>query len=86
LRLCREVKTATGLTSDPEGEHERDYRAMAYLFTLQEIIEKMQRLKHGGCILIVPEVVRRNNSPTSPSNTAARSDRMELPTGQMDFT
>jgi hypothetical protein len=55
LRLCGEVKAATGQQRNDEPDHERDYRAMAYLFALQEIIEKMQQLKHGGCILIVPE-------------------------------
>lgn len=55
LLLCREVKAATGELPDDEPGEGRDYRAMGYLFALQEIIERVQRLKHGGCILIVPE-------------------------------
>lgn len=55
LELSREVQ------STPDGAlfdlpiNERDYRAMAYLRAVQELIERMQRLQHGGCILIVPE-------------------------------
>jgi len=54
LNLVREVMAATGQKPGC-GIHERDFRAMAYLFTLQEISERVQELKHGGCIFIVPE-------------------------------
>ena len=54
LQLCRDVKAATGQPIE-DAIHERDYRAMAYLFTLQRTIEEIQLLKHGGCILVVPE-------------------------------
>jgi hypothetical protein len=55
LRLCREVKAATGQGEDEEQINERDYRAISYFFALQKAIEGIQQLKHGGCILIVPE-------------------------------
>jgi hypothetical protein len=55
LELAREVVTATGGINSEGRIVERDFRAMSYLFTLREIIEKIQQLKHGGCILIVPE-------------------------------
>ena len=55
LELAREVVTATGGINSESQIVERDYRAMSYLFTLREIIEKIQQLEHGGCILIVPE-------------------------------
>jgi hypothetical protein len=63
LGLCREVKAATGRERNDEPDHERDYRAMPYLFALQEIIDRMQRLKHGGCILVVPEDASEGNLP-----------------------
>lgn len=53
--LCREVKAATGQPVGGEPIHERDTWAIGYLLALQEIIERMQQLKHGGCILVVPE-------------------------------
>ncbi|MFO1475508.1 MAG: hypothetical protein U1F98_02510 [Verrucomicrobiota bacterium] len=53
--LCREVKAAGGQSEDDTTLLERSYRAMGFLFVLQEIIERMQRLQHGGCVLIVPE-------------------------------
>jgi hypothetical protein len=55
LNLCREVKTGAKLPADTEPIHERDYRAMAFFFVLQKVIEEIQRLKHGGCILFVLE-------------------------------
>ncbi len=55
LDLCHDVKVAAGQEAGAEPDDGRDYRAMAYLFALQELVERMQRLKHGGCILIVPE-------------------------------
>ncbi|SRR6266446_590968 len=55
LHLCHEVKTATRQSADSEAIHERDYRAIAYFFVLQKVIEGIQLLKHGGCILIVTE-------------------------------
>lgn len=53
--LAREVIAATGGINSEDRIVERDYRAMNYLRALGEIIEKIQQLKHGGCILIVPE-------------------------------
>ncbi|HWX18982.1 MAG TPA: hypothetical protein VN578_03645 [Candidatus Binatia bacterium] len=61
LDLCREVKLAAGKLLDVQPVEGPDYRAMRYLFGLQEIIDRMQRLKHGGCILIVPEVTWQQN-------------------------
>jgi hypothetical protein len=55
LLLCREVKAATGQHEDDTVMLERNNRSSGYLFVLQEIIERMQQLQHGGCILIVPE-------------------------------
>jgi hypothetical protein len=54
LNLAHEVIVATGQETTNQI-HERDFRAMTYLFTLQKIAEKIHDLKHGGCILIVPE-------------------------------
>jgi len=54
LQLCRDVNAETGRPVE-DAIHERDYRAMAYLSTLQRTIEEIQLLKHGGCLLIVPE-------------------------------
>lgn len=55
LNLCRQVRAGTGQPADEELIHERDYRAMGYLFVLQNLIDGVQGLNHGGCILIVPE-------------------------------
>lgn len=55
LELAREVVAATGGINSEGRIVERDFRAMSYFFALREIIEKIQQLKHGGCILIVPE-------------------------------
>ena len=55
LEFCREV------TAPPDGAffdvsfNERDYRAIGYLTTLRELVERVQRLKHGGCIFVVSE-------------------------------
>jgi hypothetical protein len=55
LLLSREIKAATGQREDDTVLSERDNRSTGYLFVLQEIIERMQQIQHGGCILIVPE-------------------------------
>jgi hypothetical protein len=56
LNLCKEVTVGVGKPQQSdERVHERDCRAISYLLVLQEIAERMQRLKHGGCVLIVPE-------------------------------
>lgn len=54
LTLAREVMAATGQKPDSQI-HKRDFRAMSYVFALQTIAERVHELKHGGCILIVPE-------------------------------
>ncbi|MEI9962142.1 MAG: putative sensor domain DACNV-containing protein [Limisphaerales bacterium] len=54
LTLVREVMVATGQKSNRQI-HERDFRAISYLFTLQKIAERIHEMKHGGCIFIVPE-------------------------------
>lgn len=54
LNLAREVMAATGQNLG-RRIHERDFRAITYLLTLQKIAERVQELKHGGCIFIVPE-------------------------------
>jgi hypothetical protein len=54
LDLAREVMAATR-QKPGRRIHERDVRAMSYLLTWQKIAEKIHELKHGGCILIVPE-------------------------------
>jgi hypothetical protein len=49
LNLVCEVMDATG--QKPIRQiHERDSRAMTYLFTLQKIAGRIHEMKHGGCI------------------------------------
>lgn len=48
--FCKEV--TEGLESE---FHERDYRAIGYLRCLEELVERMRRQKHGGCILMIGE-------------------------------
>jgi hypothetical protein len=74
LLLCREVKAATGQQTDDTAILERDYRAMGYLFVLQEIIERMQQLEHGGCILIVPEASSYQSVPHTTVKYRCRDD------------
>jgi hypothetical protein len=73
LHLCHEVKAAAGGQNKDDPDDERDYRAMAYLFALQEIIEKIQRLKHGGCILIVPEDTSLDKLPNVTAKYPCRN-------------
>lgn len=63
--LCREVEAATGQPASEEPIHERDERAIAYLVRLQELIERMQQLRHGGCILVVPDASYQNSTYTT---------------------
>jgi hypothetical protein len=74
LHLCQEVKAACGDQNNNEPDHERDYRAMAYVFALQDIIEKMQRLRHGGCILIVPEDASLDKLPNVTAKYPCRNE------------
>lgn len=60
--LCREVKAATGHPAGDEPVHERDEWAIAYLLRLQDLIERMQQLGHGGCILVVPDASYQNST------------------------
>ena len=81
--LCREVKAATGQPVGGEPIHERDERAMAYLLGLQEIIERMQRLKHGGCILVVPDASYQN-SPYIAIKYSCRMTQFGMLTREID--
>jgi hypothetical protein len=55
LCLCKDVLGVVKPQQSDAPVDERNYRAISYLLVLQEIVERMQRLKHGGCVLIVPE-------------------------------
>lgn len=48
LHLCREIKDGTGHCPEDNGDEPRDYRAMAYLFVLQEMIERIHRPNTGA--------------------------------------
>ncbi len=68
LMLSREVKAATGQQTGDTAVLEQNLRGMGYLFVLHEIIDRMQQLQHGGCILIVPEA----SSPQSVPHTTIK--------------
>lgn len=55
-QLCQMVTDATGRETDDTALLLRGSRPQGYLFVLQEIIERLQQLQHGGCLLIVPEL------------------------------
>ena len=55
LQFCQDIKTTTKDNESPTEIAERDFRAFGYLMVVQELMERMQRLDHGGCMLIVPE-------------------------------
>ncbi len=74
LLLCREVKAATGRQQEDTITLERDFRSTGYLFALQEIIERMQQLQHGGCILIVPEAASYQSGPQTTVKYRCQDD------------
>src|SRR5581483_2704232 len=74
LLLCREVKAATGVQEGDTVVLERDYRSVGYLFVLQAIIERMQQIDHGGCILIVPEAESYQSVPFTTVKYRCRDD------------
>jgi Probable sensor domain DACNV len=55
LDFCREVMATSDPTFFDVEINERDYRAIGYLSTVQDLIRRVEDLKHGGCILVVPE-------------------------------
>jgi hypothetical protein len=55
LALAREVVEQTDPASKEVPIPERHETAFDYLQTVRELAERLQRLRHGGCFLIIPE-------------------------------
>lgn len=53
--LCREVRALLNLPVN-QPIHERHVDAIMYFRGLDRLIRSMQRLGHGGCILMVPDI------------------------------
>jgi Probable sensor domain DACNV len=73
LLLSQEVKSATG-QGDDTVVLERNHRTRGYLFVLQQIIERMQQLQHGGCILIIPDMLSTDCVPCTTVKYRCQDD------------
>jgi len=72
--LCQEVKALNGTPAEDAAIVEPDQRVAGHQVVLQEIIERMQQLQHGGCLLIVPEGISCQALPQTSLKYQCRDD------------
>ena len=72
--LCREIKNSNGTPDEDTAMIERGPRVASHQVVLQEIIDRMQQLQHGGCLLIVPEGTSYQNLPQTAFKYQCRDD------------